>query len=140
MKMLRITLEGKTYDVGVEVLSDTASTAPLAGYAPSAPLPPAVSPATTVSASAAAAPAPPAVTPTEGCLVMASPMAGNVFKCLVKPSDVVAHNQVLMVLDAMKMETPIVAPFAGTVRAVLVKEGDSVEDGHALLQLEGQPH
>ena len=137
MKMLRITLEGKTYDVGVEVLADTASMAPQAAYAPSAPVQPVVSPA--VPASPATAPATAAVSAPEGCLIMASPMAGNVFKCLVKPSDVVAHHQVLIVLDAMKMETPIVAPFAGTVRAVLVKEGDSVEDGHALLQLEGQP-
>ena len=66
-------------------------------------------------------------------------MAGHVFKCLVKAGDVVALNQVLIVLDAMKMETPVVAPVAGTVRAVLVKEGDSVDDGHALLQIEGLP-
>jgi len=135
MKMLRITLEGKTYDVGVELLADTVTTAPQTGHAPSALLP---SPATTLPASPAA-PAMTSVTAAEGCQIVASPMAGNVFKCLVQPSDVVAYNQVLLVLDAMKMETAIVAPFAGTVRAVLVKEGDSVEDGHALLQLEGQP-
>ena len=139
MKKLRITLEGKTYEVGVEVLSDTASTAPEAGHAASAPLQHVVSAATTLPAAPAAAPAAASASASEGFLVMASPMAGNVFKCLVKPSDVVAHNQVLIVLDAMKMETPIVAPFAGTVRAVMVKEGDSVEDGQALLQLEGQP-
>jgi len=137
MKMLRITLEGKTYDVGVEVLAD--STAPRADHAPSAPLQPVAPSAASLPASAAAAPALAAVSPSEGCRIVASPMAGNVFKCLVKQGDVVAYNQVLMVLDAMKMETPIVAPFAGIVRAVLVKEGDSVEDGHALVQLERQP-
>jgi glutaconyl-CoA/methylmalonyl-CoA decarboxylase subunit gamma len=124
MKMLRITLEGKTYEVSVEVLADATSTVTQTGHAPSAP---------------AAAPATASVSAAEGCRIVASPMAGNVFKCLVKPGDVVAQNQVLVVLDAMKMETPVAAPFAGTVRAVLVKQGDSVEDGQALLQLEGQP-
>jgi len=64
-------------------------------------------------------------------------MAGLVFKCLVKPGDVVALNQVVLVLDAMKMETPVHAPVAGTVRAVLVKEGDAVDEGHSLLEIEG---
>ncbi len=63
-------------------------------------------------------------------------MAGKVFKCLVKPGDVLTRNQVAVVLDAMKMETSVVSPFAGTVRAVLVKEGDAVDEGHTLLQIE----
>jgi biotin carboxyl carrier protein len=122
VKMLRITLEGKTYDVGVEVLDDSGSTMPPASHPPAAPLQP--------------APVTPPVTAAEGFRVVVSPMAGNVFKCLVKPGDVVAQNQVLIVLDAMKMETPIVSPLAGTVRTVMVKEGDAVADGHALLQIE----
>ena len=135
MKMLRITLEGKTYDVGVEVLEDSIPAAPLAGYVPAAQVQPVPSPAISAPSSAAV----PATAP-EGCRVVASPMAGHVFKCLVKPGDVVALNQVLIVLDAMKMETPVVAPCAGTVRAVLVKDGDAVDDGHALLHIEGLPH
>jgi len=125
MKMLRITLEGKTYDVGVEVLDDSVSALPQASHSPSAQLQP--------------VPVTPPVTAVEGCRVVVSPMAGHVFKCLVKPGDVVARNQVLIVLDAMKMETPVVAPLAGTVRTVLVKVGDAVDDGHALLQIEGLP-
>jgi len=139
MKILRITLEGKTYEVGVEVLADASSTATQAGHAPSAPLKPVASHAAAAPSSSAAAPATASVSAAEGCRFVASPMAGHVFKCLVKPGDVVAHNQVLIVLDAMKMETPVAAPCAGTVRAVLVKEGDSVEDGQDLLQLEGKP-
>lgn len=127
MKMLRITLEGKTYDVGVEVLDDSVQPLPQTSHSPAA------------QSSTAAAPAAPPVTAAEGCLIVASPMAGHVFKCLVKPGDVVTINQVLIVLDAMKMETPVVAPLAGTVRTVLVKEGDSVDDGHALLQIEVLP-
>jgi len=140
MKMLRITLEGKTYDVGVEVLDDSVSTLPLASHSPAAPLQSVSSPAVTVPSFSVTVPAAPPVTAAEGCRLVVSPMAGNIFKCLVKPGDVVAQNQVLIVLDAMKMETPVVAPLAGTVRALLVKEGDAVDDGHGLLQIEGLPH
>ena len=129
MKMLRITLEGKTYDVGVEVLDDVL---PRANTSPATPMQPV--PSTPHSSSV---PLTPPVTAVDGCRVITSPMAGHVFKCLVKPGDVVSLNQVLIVLDAMKMETPVVAPLAGTVRAVLVKEGDTVDDGQALLQIEG---
>lgn len=134
MKMLRITLEGKTYDVGVEVLDDAVTAMPRTSYSPTTPAQPSPStpPFSTV-------PVTPPVTAVDGCRVITSPMAGHVFKCLVKPGDVVSLNQVLIVLDAMKMETPVVAPLAGTVRAVLVKEGDAVDDGHALLQIEGLP-
>jgi biotin carboxyl carrier protein len=138
MKILRITLEGKAYEVGVEVLSDSGGVLPQAGHASAHPAPPVSSPGVTVSAAAAVVPATAPVSAAEGCRVVVSPMAGNVFKCLVKPGDVVTQNQVLIVLDAMKMETPVVAPVAGTVRTVLVKEGDAVDDGHGLLQIEGQ--
>ena len=127
MKMLRITLEGKTYDVGVEVLDDSVPASPPASHTPVVPAP------------AHTAPSVRPVTAAEGCRVVVSPMAGHVFKCPVKAGDVVTLNQVLIVLDAMKMETPVVAPVAGTVRAVMVKEGDAVDDGQALLQIEVLP-
>ena len=136
MKMLRITLEGKTYDVGVEVLDDSVPAAPPAGHPPAVPLQHAPSSAATAPPSSAAIPLTQHIVAPEGCRGVVCPMAGHVFKCLVKPGDVVAHNQVLIVLDAMKMETPVVAPCAGTVRTVLVKEGDAVDDGHALLYIE----
>jgi biotin carboxyl carrier protein len=131
MKKLRITLEGKAYEVTVELLEDTASPTlqtPLRTPSPvQAPLDVASTPAVK----------PVAVTPvTEGCIAVSCPMAGKVFKCLVKPGDQVTLNQVVIVLDAMKMETPVVAPVAGTVKTVLVKEGDSVDEGDCLLQIE----
>jgi biotin carboxyl carrier protein len=129
MKMLRITLEGKSYDVGVEVLDGpTAVQSSAANF--SSPVPP---PATQHVA------APPTTAMTGGGRVVTSPMAGLVFKCLVKPGDVVVLNQVVIVLDAMKMETPVSAPVAGTVTAVLVKVGDAVDEGHSLLQIDGGP-
>lgn len=127
MKMLRITLEGKTYDVGVEVLDHAAPTTPsISSTAPVA----APQPHTPPAALSRAIPA------TQDGKVVTSPMAGQVFKCLVKRGDTVTHNQVVVVLDAMKMETPVVSPYAGTVRDVLAREGDAVDEGHPLVQIE----
>jgi glutaconyl-CoA/methylmalonyl-CoA decarboxylase subunit gamma len=131
MKKLRITLEGTAYEVTVELLEDTGSA--VVTRAPHAPTP-LMQPA---SAPASITPAAAAVQVVEGCTTVACPMAGLVFKCLVKPGDLVAVNQTVIVLDAMKMETPVVAPVSGTVRAVLVKVGDAVDEGHSLLQIEG---
>jgi biotin carboxyl carrier protein len=139
MKMLRITLEGRTYDVGVEVLDDSGSAQPQASFSTTAALQSVASPAVAAPTFSAVVPVSPPASAIEGCRVVVSPMAGHVFKCMVKPGDTVTLNQVLIVLDAMKMETPVVAPLAGTVRMVLVKEGDAVDDGHALLQIEGLP-
>mgnify|MGYP005851813679 FL=1 len=62
-------------------------------------------------------------------------LAGTIFKVLVAPGQQVVEGDVLMVLEAMKMETEISAPRAGTVGEVAVKEGDSVAVGETLLTL-----
>lgn len=77
------------------------------------------------------APAAPAESGTE----VPAPLAGNIFKILVQPGDTVEEGQVVMILEAMKMETEVSAPQAGTVGAVQVKEGDSVSVGDTLLTL-----
>ncbi|MEJ2042203.1 MAG: sodium-extruding oxaloacetate decarboxylase subunit alpha [Reinekea sp.] len=64
-----------------------------------------------------------------------APLAGNIFKVLVAPGDVVEEGQVVMILEAMKMETEVSAFQAGTVSSVSVKEGDSVSVGDTLLTL-----
>ena len=64
-----------------------------------------------------------------------APLAGNIFKVLVSPGQQVAEGEIVMILEAMKMETEISAPKAGTVGEVLVKEGDSVTVGDALFTL-----
>lgn len=132
MKMLRITIEGKSYEVGVEVLGENISS-----VSPSAKVHAAVAPATPLQSKPPAEQSTPVAETANDCTVVACPMAGMVFKCLVKPGDSVTLNQVVVVLDAMKMETPVSAPVAGRVRAVLVKEGDAVSEGQSLLQIEG---
>lgn len=64
-----------------------------------------------------------------------APLAGNIFKVLVKPGDAVAENQVVLILEAMKMETEIRAAQAGTVGNIAVREGDTVQVGDLLLTL-----
>lgn len=122
MKMLKITLEGKTYEVGVEVV-DAASTVAAAPVA-SAP-----------AAAPAAAPAPVAAPVAAGANAVTSPMAGLVMKVRVAVGQQVAKDQEILVLEAMKMESPIFAPAAGTIAAILVKEGDAVTEGQVMIQL-----
>ena len=65
-----------------------------------------------------------------------APMPGTVIKVLVEPGARVAARQPLVVLEAMKMETPLVSPYDATVRAVHVAEGDRVVGGALLIELE----
>lgn len=129
MKTLRITLQGKTYEVGVEVVD---------GAAPmvSAPAPAYVAPAPVVAAAVAApVAAAPAPAPIAGGHSVVSPMPGLVFKIAVSVGQQVVADQELVVLEAMKMESPIYAPCAGTVASIQVKEGDAVSEGQLLIQL-----
>jgi len=72
----------------------------------------------------------------ENCLAIESPVAGNVWKMLVKPGDVIEQDQALVVLESMKMEIEIVAPHAGTVYAVNSNEGSQVNAGQPLIIIE----
>ncbi len=64
-----------------------------------------------------------------------APLAGNIFKVNVRPGDLVAEGDVVIILEAMKMETEVRASSAGTVSKVNVSEGDSVAVGDALIEL-----
>ena len=63
-------------------------------------------------------------------------MPGTVIRVLAKTGDRVAHRQPLLVLEAMKMETPLVSPYEAVVRRVHVAEGDRVAGGAVLVELE----
>ena len=66
---------------------------------------------------------------------MVAPMPGTVIRVLVAPGDASRRAQPLVVLEAMKMETPLVAPYAHRRRAVHVAEGDRVAGGTVLVEL-----
>ena len=129
----KVTLNGRTYEVEVEagkamLLDEYEAIVPTA--APVAA--PAAAPAP-VSAPAAA-PAPAAAAPVAGDAVTA-PMPGNILKVNVTPGQAVKEGDVLVVLEAMKMENEILAPKACTVKQVLVSKGSTVDTGATLVVL-----
>jgi biotin carboxyl carrier protein len=63
-------------------------------------------------------------------------MPGSVIRVLVAAGERVAPRQLLVVLEAMKMETPLLSPYEAVVRRVLVEEGDQVAAGAVLVELE----
>ena len=133
MKLL-ITVQGIQYEVDVEVIDDS----------PKKPTiePPSASPSVHRTLPATPAPASserPATrrTPATGdSKNITSPLAGNVFKVEVKPGQAVKANDVLLILEAMKMETPIKSPGDAVIKSVLVSQGDSVTAGQDIIVLE----
>lgn len=139
MKKLRVTVEGKAYDVTVEILDQGAEGSPfnpiaVAGAkAPAAPVVSAPIASASVSApvsapAAAAAPAGP------GSVV--SQLAGKIVSINVKEGDAVKEGDVLLAVEAMKMNTYINAPRAGKVKKVNVAVGDAVNEGQSLIEIE----
>ncbi len=125
MKNYRITVNGTAYDVAVEELG--AGTVPAA-----APV------ATPVAAPVAAAPAPaaaPAASGSAGSVVVSSPMPGKILGVKANVGAAVKQGDVILVLEAMKMENEVVAPQDGTIASINVSTGDSVEAGDTLATL-----
>ena len=124
----KVTLNGRTYEVEVEagkaMLLDEYE-----AIAPSAPA--AAAPAAPAAAPVAAAPAAPVVTGS-GDAVKA-PMPGTILKVNVTNGQAVKTGQVLVVLEAMKMENEIMAPKDGTITQVAVSKGASVDTGAPLV-------
>jgi oxaloacetate decarboxylase alpha subunit len=84
---------------------------------------------------AAATVAAPAAAPVSGGEPITAPLAGNIWKVHATPGQAVQEGDVLLILEAMKMETEVRAHKAGTIGSVTVKEGDAVSVGDALLTL-----
>ena len=124
MKTYNITINGVTYAVEVEEVGAVAS-APVAAPAPAA----------APKAAPVAAPAAPKVTGKAGALAVKAPMPGNIIKVNVKPGDAVKKGDVLVVLEAMKMENDVCAPEDGTVASVEVAKGATVETDAVLVTL-----
>lgn len=127
---LKITVHGVAYEVEVEIL-DPGDDYPVAQSAL-----PQVKPRGTATP-AAAVPAPTAhVAPEGGRGTVSSPLAGTVSEVRCAIGDAVTKDQVLLVVEAMKMQTSIASPLAGTVSAVKVHEGDTVRENQALVEIE----
>ena len=124
VRKYKVTVNGKAYDVDVEEMgagAPAAAPAPVVAQAPvSAPAP-------------VAAPAPAAAPVAAGAGSIESPMPGKVLKILVSQGAPVTAGQLVLILEAMKMENEIYASVAGTVIQLGCKEGDSVNTGDTLL-------
>ena len=65
-----------------------------------------------------------------------APLAGKIFKVLISVGEKVEEDDETIIVEAMKMETPVFAPCSGTVKEVKVKEGDTVEEDDVLAVIE----
>ena len=127
----KITLNGKTYEVEVEagkavLLDEYEACAP----APAAAAAPAAAPAAVAAAPAAPAAAPVSIKDGEA---VTAPMPGNIIRVDVAQGDTVKAGQILVILEAMKMENEIVAPKDGTVAQVVTSKGSVVDTGAPLV-------
>ncbi len=130
----KVTLQGKTYEVEVEegsamILDEYEALAPAAPAA-AAPAPAAAAPAPAAPAAAA-----PAAVPAAGTEPVNSPMPGKIVSVLVTVGQPVKSGEVLIVLEAMKMENEISAPRDGVIASIAVEKGSAVETGSLLLSL-----
>ena len=121
------TLNGKRYEIEIERVD---------GYKPLDRGVSVSAPAPIVAAAAAPAPVPAAApAPSAGGQTVDAPMPGKILDIKVKAGDAVGYGQVVIVMEAMMMETEIVAPAAGTVASVNVNAGDTVDTGAVLVTL-----
>ena len=126
----KVTLNNKTYEVEVEA-GEAMLVDEYEAYAPAAPAP--VAAAAPAAAPPAAAPAAPAGAALAAGEVVKSPMPGNILKINVSNGQKVNEGDVLLILEAMKMENEVVATKAGTVAQIVVAKGAVVETGAPLV-------
>ena len=118
---LRVTVNGAAYDVDVEFLEEGEEVRPAApSPAPKTSPPP--KPATPPSAPAGR--------------TFESPIPGNVIEINVTVGQQIQLNDTVLVIDAMKMNTPVASTIAGTVKRILVNPGDAVKMGQPLIEFE----
>ena len=134
-----VSVNGKQYDIEVEKvvggyqpMSRQGAAAPVARTAAPAPRKQKVQqdpePAQVKAQSTVA-------NPSAGDTKMEAPMPGTILDIRVKVGDKVSDGQVVLVLEAMKMENEIVSPVDGTIASVMVKKGDTVDSGDILITI-----
>lgn len=130
-KHLKITVEGKVYDVIVEDVTEDAGSSlyPQPGLTS-----PASAPVTAPSAPAPAPAAAPAA-PSAGAGDVPSPLGGVIIEITVKEGDSVSEGDQVAIIEAMKMKQVIGATHGGTVSKIHVKVGDAVDSGQPLMTI-----
>lgn len=124
---LKITIDGRTYEVDVEAVDPESHVTAPRGYV--------VEPAPVrVPAAVATPPAP--MAPVHEEKVCRSPISGVVVRLVAQPGQMLQAGDVLLILEAMKMETNITAPSAGKASVIHVKPGDAVQAGQVVVEFE----
>ncbi|MGV3519503.1 biotin/lipoyl-containing protein [Luteitalea sp.] len=124
---LKITVDSKTYEVDVEVAEEPVRhpqafmVMPSQARVPAAPTAPA---------------APTDSGPVDESRVCRSPITGTVVRLVAQPGQAIQPGDILLVLEAMKMETNITAPIEGTVKAITVNAGDGVKANQVVVELD----
>lgn len=129
LRKFKINIDGTDYKVEMEEIG-----APAPAPAPTPAAAPAPQPTTPVEQAAAVAPSDSVVTPA-GTDAQLAPMPGKILDIKMNVGAPVAKNDVVLILEAMKMENEIVAEKAGTLQAVHVAKGDMVNPGDALFTI-----
>lgn len=132
IKLLRITVNGVSYEVEVEVLGERESNNTL----PAPSTPQVVLPAANPAPAPVVSPSAPAVPAAASGNEVTSPIAGVTRKINVAVGDTVKQNQPVVVVEAMKMNTNINARMAGKVKEIKIKVGEPIQKGQVLIVLE----
>lgn len=134
-RLFKVKVNGKEYDVAVREITENVDVNTTVQNVTTAPV---------VKKEAVNQPEPvkqeekkvePVVKASEGAIKVTAPMPGNIWKMKTTIGAKVEKHEVLLILEAMKMENEIVAPEAGTVTNILVKEGDAVNPGQIMIEI-----
>lgn len=131
MSKYRITLDGKTYEMEVELLSDKSAAAPAAVSSKPAAAAPAAAPVAPAAKAAA-----PAAEAKGGAGTVTSPMPGTVLRIEKNVGDSVRAGELVLVLEAMKMENEICAPADGVIASIACSAGAAVSGGEVLFTVQ----
>ncbi len=126
MKSYKITVNGNVYDVTVEETGVSSSAAAAPQTVQAAPVSP-----------APAAPAAPKTAAGAGAIEITANVPGKIFKIETSVGTAVKSGDTVIVLEAMKMEIPVVAPQDGVIASIHVSVGDAVESGDLLATMNG---
>lgn len=133
MRKFLINVNGRSYEVEVEEIKEGNATT----YTTHAPTPaPAQAPAPASAPTEPVSAAKPAASGKQGSVKIKAPMPGVIWDLKVSPGDQVKKGQVVLILEAMKMENEIMAPQDGKIASIEVSKGDSVNSGDTLITME----
>ncbi len=132
MKKFNITINGKTYAVDVEEVNEVSTTPNLQNIESQNIRTKSIAPQNATQQSTI----PPQTNVSSSAAQITAPMPGTIFEMKVKEGDAVVKGEVVLVLEAMKMENEIFSPTNGVIKSVMVKTGGLVNAGDILIEIE----